>query len=49
VACVKGMASLDELSQAADRAMYQAKQGGRNRVASVQNKPLHLSTAASHA
>jgi len=49
VASVKGMASLDELSQSADRAMYQAKQGGRNRVASVQNKPLHLSTAASHA
>ena len=49
VACMLGQADLDRLSQEADRAMYQAKQGGRNRVASVENKPVHLSTAAGRA
>lgn len=46
VARILGDASLDGLTQEADRAMYQAKQGGRNRVASVESTPLHLSTAA---
>ena len=46
VASVTGEVNLDALSQEADRAMYLAKQGGRNRVASVENKPVHLSTAA---
>ena len=46
VARVVGESSLDALSQEADRAMYQAKQSGRNRVASVESAPLHLSTAA---
>ena len=46
VASVTGDVNLDALSQEADRAMYLAKQGGRNRVASVENKPVHLSTAA---
>jgi len=45
VACMVGGANLDELSQEADRAMYLAKRGGRNRVASVEHKPVHLTTA----
>ena len=45
VACTVGDANLDDLSQEADRAMYLAKRGGRNRVASVEHKPVHLTTA----
>ncbi len=44
VACTHGEVDLDGLSQEADRAMYIAKRGGRNRVASVENKPVHLSS-----
>ena len=40
---------LDRLSQEADRAMHLAKHGGRNRVASVENKPIHLSGRFSQA
>jgi diguanylate cyclase (GGDEF)-like protein len=42
VAGTVGIADLDRLSQEADRAMHLAKRGGRNRVASVENKPIHL-------
>ena len=46
VAATVGGVDLDNLSGEADRAMYLAKRAGRNRVASVENKPIHLSTSA---
>jgi diguanylate cyclase (GGDEF)-like protein len=49
VAGAVGEIDLDKLSQEADRAMYLAKRGGRNRVASVEPKPIHLRTHASKA
>lgn len=39
-----GDVDLDTLSAEADRAMYLAKRGGRNRVAVVENRPVRLST-----
>jgi len=44
VAAVSGDVNLDKLSLEADRALHLAKRGGRNRVASVDSKPIHLST-----
>lgn len=46
VTCSRGDTSLDTLCQEADRAMYLAKRGGRNRVASVDSRPVHLSSSA---
>jgi diguanylate cyclase (GGDEF)-like protein len=46
VACLEGEANLDELAQEADRALYLAKRGGRNRVASVETTSLRLRTAS---
>ena len=43
VAATLGDVNLDELTQEADQAMYLAKRSGRNRVASVESAPVHLS------
>ena len=44
VAGALGAVELDKLSREADRAMHLAQRGGGNRVASVDSKPIHLST-----
>jgi diguanylate cyclase (GGDEF)-like protein len=44
VAGALGAVELNKLSGEADRAMQLAKRGGRNQVASVENKSIHLST-----
>jgi len=49
VAGTTGETDVDMLSLEADRAMYLAKRAGGNRVASVENKPIHLRTHASQA
>lgn len=46
VAATTGAVDLDKLAGEADRAMYLAKRAGRNRTASVDNKPIHLSNRA---
>lgn len=46
VAGVQGQVDLDKLASEANRAMNLAKQGGANRVASVESKPIHLRTTA---
>jgi diguanylate cyclase (GGDEF)-like protein len=49
VTASRGDANLDDLSQEADHAMFLAKQGGRNQVASIDRDPIHLSTRPSGA
>jgi len=49
VAGCSGETDLDKLSQEASRAMQLAKRGGRNRIASVDSKPILLSTQRSEA
>ena len=49
VAGAVGETDLDKLSHEANRAMLLAKRGGRNRVASVDSKPILLSTHFSNA
>jgi len=44
VACAAGNVELDALSQQAERALHLAKQGGPNRIASVDRNPVRLST-----
>jgi diguanylate cyclase (GGDEF)-like protein len=49
VAGTSGETDLDKLAQEANRAMQLAKRGGRNRVASVESKPILLRTPSSQA
>ncbi len=47
VASSNGHVDLDSLTLEAERALYLAKHGGRNRVASVEPRRVHLSNSAS--
>ena len=49
VAGALGAVELNKLSGEADRAMQLAKRGGRNQVASVESKSIHLSTHVTQA
>ena len=49
VAGALGAVELNKLSGEAGRAMQLAKRGGRNQVASVESKPIHLSTHVTRA
>lgn len=47
VALIVGDEGLDKLSREATRAMHLAKHSGSNRVASVENKPVHITSKVS--
>jgi PleD family two-component response regulator len=49
VAGALGAVELNKLSGEAERAMRLAKRSGRNQVASVESKPIHLSTHVTQA
>jgi diguanylate cyclase (GGDEF)-like protein len=49
VTCTTGEIDIDDLSRDAGRALYIAKQGGRNQVATIDHAPVHLSSEHSQA
>ena len=44
VACSQGLADVDDLYNESSRALFLAKRGGRNRVASVEKTPVKINT-----